>query len=377
MGINNKYMNIMLFFATCIVFVVMLYITITSFNNTDYYTKTSKCSMAGDNICSSRDELGFVSSHFVLIQNNNLEIHRGYSEKSLPRDAIKVGDLFKINSGKQKDSELQIKKILINSDDLLSFIVTPNTNMTFSDVHDFSICNFCCDGGLPANVDNKKICSKCSGITGSCDMGNVEKNSNKKIIIIRHGQDKDPADSYYDHGGKKFKAYLPNNSTKEYGLQWLSDIGCEQAEAYAIALPKFIKQQKYSPVVKVFTQDPDPFGETSNPMRTIYDFIINCDIQDVEFNHPPGDNLSSYTTDDIEGSVVMCFTSQVINGNHKQHYQEKGSILYNIKKKMGITDNLKGPPGKGTSIYVISSNGKVEYFNLDTPSKTIVSGWKY
>jgi hypothetical protein len=237
----------------------------------------------------------------------------------------------------------------------------------------------CCDGGVA--IDKK--CSQCSGIIGQCDMGNNW--NNKKIIVIRHGHDKDFVDEGY--GDNKFKAYLPGNKKKEFELQWLSNLGCREAAAYAVALPKFIKDYKYAPIVKVFTQDPDVKEETSNPFRTIYNFIINCNIQDVVFTIPIKDEekqtiVSSpddiiYNTDDASGSIIMCYTSQAISGMDKSSTPEDGSIFRHIMNSMNIKENFEGPPCKGSTVYVFGkddidrSKGTVELFHLDVNSNEI------
>lgn len=254
-----------------------------------------------------------------------------------------------------------------------------NCGMAGQDIYDPSISfdgkpAMCCDGGVPINGR----CSDCSGILDSCDMGNVV--NNKKIIVIRHGHDKDNVDNYRYTGGIKYKAYLPNYDEKEYGLQWLSKLGCKEAAAYAVALPKFIKEQGYSPIVKVFTQDPDVTGGTSNPFRTIYNFITNCDIKDVVFTRPEVktdgkiyNNDITYNTDKVNGSVIMCYTSQAISGMQKTTIPEEGSIFKNLMKSMNIKDSFKGPPCKGTTLYVFSY-GKVELFHLDINNEIILPG---
>jgi len=231
----------------------------------------------------------------------------------------------------------------------------------------------CCDGGVA--MDNNK-CSPCGGIIGSCDMGNNW--NNKKIIVIRHGHDKKYSDQGY--GSNKFKGYLPGDQNKEFELQWLSNLGCREAAAYAVALSKFIKEQEYAPIVKVFTQDPDVSTETSNPFRTIYNFIINCNIQDIVFTIPIKDKekntISSspndiiYNTDDVNGSIIMCYTAQAISGMGKTNNPEDGSIFRHIINSMNINDYFEGPPCKGTTVYVFGkdyedpSKGTAELFIL-------------
>ena len=225
----------------------------------------------------------------------------------------------------------------------------------------------CCDGTL---LDNNVCTSKCSFLA-DCDMGTGK---DKKVIVIRHGCDLDKWSS------GTYTSYLPSGETKTYGLQGLSPFGCEQAHALAVALPKFIKDKNYAPITEVSVQDPSPSGETSNPFRTVFNFIKSCNIKNVTFNnikstkYHTGKNVN--TNNNTDGSLLLCYTSQVINGINKRiNNPEQDSILYKLQRQFNVQGVIKGPPWKAYTIYVFSE-GRVEYYHLDTDKKEIVGdGW--
>jgi len=228
----------------------------------------------------------------------------------------------------------------------------------------------CCDG-TPLN--NNICTSKCSFLT-ECDMG---KGKDKKVIVIRHGCDLD------NWSTGTYTGYLPSGEKKTYGLQGLSPFGCEQAHALAVALPKFIKAKNYAPITQVSVQDPSPSGETSNPFRTIFNFIKSCNIKNVTFSNIKSTNSHTgkyvNTNDNSSGSLLLCYTSQVINGTNKRiNNPEQDSILYKLQRQFNVPGTIKGPPWKAYTVYVFSE-GRVEYYHLDTDKKVIVGygndGW--
>jgi len=223
----------------------------------------------------------------------------------------------------------------------------------------------CCDGTPLTN----NICkSKCS-FSSDCDMGNGK---DKKVIVVRHACDLDN----WSFGN--YVSFLPLDK-KQYNLQGLSDFGCEQAHALAVALPKFIKEKGYAPITEVSVQDPSPSGETSNPFRTIFNLVKSCNIQNLTFTDTKsvgGTGKNVNITSDTNGSLLLCYTSQVINGVNKRiNNPEPDSILYKLQKHFNIPEQIMGPPWKAYTIYVFSE-GIVEYYHLDKDKKEIVKdGW--
>lgn len=203
----------------------------------------------------------------------------------------------------------------------------------------------------------------------------------KKVIVIRHGCDF-PKNKLADTGkdGNGFTAYLPSESGNKYisyPIQALSDFGCRQAMALSIALPKFIKHNEFAPITKVNIQDPSPIRpnyETSNPFRTVFNFIHNCQIKNVSFTNVKNDVRTNIPIDTpSDGSLLLCYTSQIINGDNKQpNKPEKDSILERLGTKFKVPnkDSIKGPPLKGYTIYVFGE-GEVKYYHLDVDSKSI------
>lgn len=220
----------------------------------------------------------------------------------------------------------------------------------------------CCDGSKPR--DGR--CPLSSGYLGSCNMGNSK---NKKIIVMRHGHDKSGRDT------GPFTAVLPDLSTKTYNVQWLSTHGEFEALQYAKALPNFIKNFDIAPVVKVATQDPGEtdWDSTSNPFRTIYNFITNCNIRDVEFTKDKIPYEGTLSTENLNGSLLICSTSQLINGPAKNpDNPEGGSILRKLMDRLGI-GTIKSPPHKSNQIYVFDEkNGTLDYFYFDVEKDEII-----
>lgn len=219
----------------------------------------------------------------------------------------------------------------------------------------------CCDGSIPKNGK----CSKCSGVLGTCNMGN---GTDKKVIVIRHGHDF-PDGKPIDMGS--YTAYMPSGQQVNYNGQWLSTLGCDEAYAYAKALPEFIASKQYAPIVKVITNDPSPIPgkraiQPSNPFRTIYDFITNCNIKNVQLTRS---NSDINYNEKLDGSLLMCMTSDDLCGKNKRvNNPESGSILYTLQKKFNVPGNIISPPVKGTTVYVFSQ-GEVKYYHLDLLSK--------
>jgi len=219
----------------------------------------------------------------------------------------------------------------------------------------------CCDG---SQLQDGICRSKCSRKT-SCNMGTE---TDKKVIVIRHACDLDK----FIYG--KYNAQLPSGNTKQYNLQGLSDLGCKQAYALSVALPKFIDENKYAPITKVSVQDPHPDGETSNPFRTVFNFIQSCNIKDVDFidtKTKTMDNVS-VNTNNTSGSLLYCYTSQVLGGNIVND-PEENSVLFKLKNKFNIKSTILKPPWKAYTIYVFSE-GNLEYYHLDVDNKIIIEG---
>ena len=157
----------------------------------------------------------------------------------------------------------------------------------------------------------------------------------------------------------------------------MSDFGCKQAMALSNALPKFINDNNIAPITKVNIQDPSPKSpnaETSNPFRTVFDFIHNCQIKNVSFtNVKNGDRKNIPIDIPSDGSLLLCYTSQIINGDKKRkNNPEPDSILYRLGEKFNIPgkNSIRGPPWKGYTIYVFSEE-KLGLYHLDVDTETI------
>jgi hypothetical protein len=182
-----------------------------------------------------------------------------------------------------------------------------------------------------------------------------------------------------------FTSYMPNGDKVKYQGQWLNDRGCSEANALSIALPKFIKQQQYAPVTKVMTRNPntnpqwDAYIQTSNPIRTVYSFILNCDIKDVQlYRDIPTADTNDY---DTSGSLLICGNAYDMNFNDKRgdaHIPRPGSILGELRAKFNIhnqaVNTIMTPAKKGSSIYVFSQ-GSIEHYHLDVESQSILPGF--
>ena len=153
----------------------------------------------------------------------------------------------------------------------------------------------------------------------------------------------------------------------------MSDQGCEEANAYAIAFPDFLKSKGYAPISKVVVMDPRPDNATSNPLRTVFSLIHNCNITDIQYIDGPSHiNNITYSND---GSTLMCFDAVTIDGADKPHNDPgKNSILRMLSKKFNVPKHILGPPVKGSTVYVFSQ-GHVDYYHLDVGSKKIKSGF--
>ena len=185
-------------------------------------------------------------------------------------------------------------------------------------------------------------------------------------------------DVTYDWNPVYYNAQLPSGDRKPYGLQGLSDLGCKQAYALSVALPKFIKDKKYAPITKVSVQDPSPNGETSNPFRNIFNFIQSCNIKDIEFvNTKTGGMTNVPVNTDTTGFLLYCYTSQVLNGSNKRkNNPEENSVLYKLMNKFNIKSTIYSPPWKAYTIYVFSE-GDLNVFHLDVDEQKIVTGYGF
>lgn len=153
--------------------------------------------------------------------------------------------------------------------------------------------------------------------------------------------------------------------------------------ALSVALPKFINNMKYAPITKVSVQDPSPVGETSNPFRTVFNFIQSCNIKDVDLinTRTKGMNNVPVDTDSITGTLLYCYTAQILDGGNGRDTEiknnpEKDSILYKLKHKFNIKSTIYCPPWKAYTIYVFSED-KLDTFHLDVDSETIIPDYGF
>lgn len=247
--------------------------------------------------------------------------------------------------------------------------------------------------------------TKKTGERSLASMGNTPTASHQAVIIIRHAQDKDvktlpvsewqkPADQPIIKDlpdGALINGVLPKSKTVNYLQFRLTPEGLQAAERFASIIPKLLEDEnefgfKFKKLSHAIVKDPRPLEHTtSTPFETAYPLIIAERIRNIGLEMNPS-RLSRYTTDQIEGSLLICWDveglwSKKLSNNQRELHPVPDSILEIENRKFNIpNDRILGPPKTGVSIYLYSMNngiGQLRVFNMDQSNRGYTKVWQY
>ncbi|MBU3666090.1 MAG: hypothetical protein FGM15_09490 [Chthoniobacterales bacterium] len=137
----------------------------------------------------------------------------------------------------------------------------------------------------------------------ACSSGLQAQGSNSNnllpvVIVIRHGEDRDPFIDAKDKNNAALNNWktswapnwpnytLPNSTNVQVHQHGLSDFGEKQAAFLVTSLPELLKSENFMPIARVVTKDPWTDNEsggwpTPNPFDTAWPLIKTLGIQDV------------------------------------------------------------------------------------------------
>jgi len=175
------------------------------------------------------------------------------------------------------------------------------------------------------------------------------------VIVIRHFEDLPDPPPAWPQGPFCYK--MPNPPDIAVPWRRLHPDGIKASLNYGTALPALIQKLNLCPVSRVFTQDPRNPDQTQNPFDTVYPFLFNLQIKDVQLTDGKTLVKVAHSTllPDASHSTLICWDRQTLWGNK----QFDPSLLLG-KMIRGGTSSLNAPPVKAPTpgnqgIYVFTN----------------------
>lgn len=183
------------------------------------------------------------------------------------------------------------------------------------------------------------------------------------IIVMRHADDLPsnwPLSSEVD--------ILPNGVTVKVPQHGLTQAGFDRAALLGNILQPWISNT-FADVTRVITKDPQLLSETPNPFDTIWPFINNTKVMDVQLLSGLSDIQALLNSNNVmpsEGSVFICWDVEGMWSPKDSHGNRSssplpGSILDTLSSIKLDGNNF---PQKATTLYTFTNPTVMDKYDL-------------